>query len=476
MRPLVALCFMTATLSATDLLRVSPQNPRYLEWRGRPVVLVGSGEHYGALVNLDFDFGRYFATLQRDGLNVTRIFSGACYVEPQGAFHIEGNTLAPAKGRYLAPWARSDEPGAWDGGNRWDLEHWNEAYFTRLRDLVAVADKAGVVVEFNFFCPFYADKEDKTKSPMWPLSPFHPSNRVTDIGVTPHDKLYSLEADPRVLAAQERFVRRVVSELKNAGNLYYEICNEPYFGGVTMEWQRRMIDVIDDAQRDHPAKKLIALNIANRSAKIESPHPAVGLFNFHYTYPPIAVAENWALNMAVGNNETGFRGQKDEVYRNEAWDWLLAGGATFNHLDYSFIAGREDGTFVYPETQPGGGTPALRKQLTVLKRFMESLDFTQMKPANGLVSGLAKGASMQLLAQPGRQYAAYLHHSGKKSKELNRGKWQDRFRIDAPEGTYRVEWLDPLTGRVLETATLLKLDLTTPVYETEMALRIVAQP
>lgn len=465
--------FMTSLLPAAGL-RVHAPNPRYLEWRGRPAVLIGSGEHYGALVNLDFDFARYFATLQKDGLNVTRVFSGACYVEPQGAFHIEGNTLAPAKGRYLAPWARSTQPGAWDGGNRWNLEGWNEDYFTRLRELVSAADKAGVVVEFNFFCPFYADKENKTKSLMWPLSPFHPANRTTDIGDTPHDKLYSLEADPRALAAQERFVRRVVAELKDAGNVYYEVCNEPYFGGVTMDWQHRIIDLIEDAQGAHEAKKVISLNIANRSARIERPHPAVGLFNFHYTYPPIAVAENWALNKAMGNNETGFRGQKDEVYRNEAWDWLLAGGATFNHLDYSFIAGHEDGAFVYPDTQPGGGTPALRSQLGVLKRFMESLDFVHLKPSNDLVSGLGAGASIQLLAQPGKQYAGYLHHSGKKSKELNRGRWQDTFTIRAAEGSYRVEWIDPVSGRVLEEAAISKLDLKTPVYETEIALKITS--
>ena len=34
-------------------------------------------------------------------------------------------------------------------------------------------------------------------------------------------------------------MRKVVDELKDFDNLYYEIANEPYFGGVTMEWQRR---------------------------------------------------------------------------------------------------------------------------------------------------------------------------------------------------------------------------------------------
>ena len=46
-------------------------------------------------MNLDFDFRKYLDTLAADGLNYTRVFSGA-YVEPQGAFNIARNTLAPA--------------------------------------------------------------------------------------------------------------------------------------------------------------------------------------------------------------------------------------------------------------------------------------------------------------------------------------------------------------------------------------------
>ena len=41
----------------------------------------------------------------------------------------------------------------------------------------------------------------------------------------------------RVVERQEAFVRKVVTELNGFDNLYYEICNEPYFGGVTLEWQ-----------------------------------------------------------------------------------------------------------------------------------------------------------------------------------------------------------------------------------------------
>ena len=110
---------MSAALSS-DHLCVHSENPRYLQWHGKPVVLVGSGEHYGALINLDFDYKRYFAQLKREGLNITRVFSGASYVEPVGAFNITKNSLAPAEGAiplHHGLWRKAGS-GTWRDGMR----------------------------------------------------------------------------------------------------------------------------------------------------------------------------------------------------------------------------------------------------------------------------------------------------------------------------------------------------------------------
>ena len=94
-------------------IRVHPKNPRYFEWRGKPLLLISSGEHYGAVLNLDFDDRRYLDAMQRAGMNYTRVFTGA-YVEPAGAVGITRNNLAPVRGRFLAP-----GPGATCPGTRW---------------------------------------------------------------------------------------------------------------------------------------------------------------------------------------------------------------------------------------------------------------------------------------------------------------------------------------------------------------------
>ncbi len=393
-------------LRAADALRLHPDNPRYFLFRGQPTLLITSAEHYGAVLNADFDFEKYLATLGAARLNNTRLFTGAAYFEPQGAFNIARNTLAPDSGRFLAPWARSDQPGFAGGGHRFDLDRWNPAYFERLHGFVKTASRHGVVVEVNLFCPFYEEVQ-------WRLSPFHPENNVNGAGRgVARTNVYTLDRHGGLLAFQERFVRKVVEELRPYDNVYYEICNEPYFGGVTLPWQHRIADLVVEAQKEHPAssRKLISQNIANGSARVTQPHPSVSILNFHYAAPPHAVAENLGLQRVIGDNETGFRGTQDAPYRMEAWDFIIAGGGLFNHLDYSFTVGHEDGTFAYPPSQPGGGNPGFRRQLGILRDFIQRFDFLRMAPAPDVLapSSLPAGVSARALAKPGEQYAVYV--------------------------------------------------------------------
>ena len=105
MNILLLLVFLLSACSSPELplpLSLHPQNQHYFLFRDKPVVLIGSTEHYGAVMNLDFNYVTYLDEVAAYGLNVTRTFSGV-YVEPQGAFGISKNTLAPAPERYITP-------------------------------------------------------------------------------------------------------------------------------------------------------------------------------------------------------------------------------------------------------------------------------------------------------------------------------------------------------------------------------------
>ncbi len=465
-----SLLLATAARSAcgTAPLALHPDNPHYFLWRGKPTLLITSGEHYGAVLNLDFDFRRYLDALAQDGLNLTRTFSGA-YCEPPGAFSIARNTLAPAAGRLICPWARGDQPGYRNGGNRFDLNRWDGDYFDRLKAFMRHASTRGVVVELNLFCPFYEES-------MWLLSPMNAINNVNRVGEVARTNVYTLDRHGGLLAVQETLVRKLVTELKDCDNLYYEICNEPYFGGVTMAWQHRIADVIVETEKALGVSHLISENVANDKAKVERPHPAISIFNFHYAYPPDTVAMNYGLNKVIGDNETGFRGTNDLPYRVEAWSFLLAGGGLFNHLDYSFVAGHEDGTFVYPDKQPGGGNPAFRQQMKTLAEFMSSFDFIRMKPdGNVIAGGVPQGHRAYALSEPGVAWALYLARDTK-DKNAPTDVRTATLELRLPAGDYAAEWLNPRTGDVEQRTRVHAAGGSTPVtsprFDEDLALRL----
>jgi len=444
---------------AAKPIRLHPDNPHYFLWRGKPTVLITSGEHYGAVLNRDFNYKKYFKALQSHGFNLTRTFSGA-YCEPFGAFNIKNNTLAPAKGRLICPWARSNTPGYANGGNKFDLNKWDTAYFKRLRSFVAEASKSGVVVELVLFCPFYEDD-------MWKLNPMNAENNINGIGKMKRAEAYTLKY-PKLLAVQDAMVRKIVKELKGFDNVYYEICNEPYFGGVTLEWQNHIAETIVKAEANFKAKHLIAQNIANKSRKVVKPNPYVSIFNFHYAKPPQAVTENYGLNKVIADDETGFAGSEPKPYRLEGWDFIIAGGGVYDNLDYSFTVGHEDGTATIDA--PGGGGAVLHKQLKILKDFINSFDFIRMKPDNSVIKGgVPEKATARALVQTGQAYAIYLN-GGSKANLV----------VELPAGTYRAEWVNTKTGNIDKKDGFQHAGgnrtLLSPNYSDDIALRIQRIP
>ena len=454
----ILLAFTGPAFAADKPLALHPENPHYFLFRTKPTILITSAEHYGAVLNRDFDFSKYLDELAAHGLNLTRLFSGV-YCEDAKAFGITRNTLAPIEGQLSCPWARSATPGYAGGGNKFDLTQWDAAYFKRLKTFVAQAGQRGIVVEFVLFCPFYEDS-------MWNLSPMNAASNVNGVGKVSRDAAYNREKNGDLQAIQESLVKKFVAELNGFDNLYFEVCNEPYFGGVTDDWQRRIIDVIVEAEEPLPNKHLISQNVANGSKKIERPHPAISVFNFHYASPPTAVKENFGLNKVIGENETGFKGTGDTHYRMEAWEFLLAGGGLYNNLDYSFAVGHEDGTFKYPEKTPGGGNAGFRNQIAVLKKFLDGFDFVRMKPDEGLVKrGLPNDGRSITLSESGKQYAVYFF-GGPTVKPL----------LAIPPGKYQADWISPISGKVLKTEALTAnqsaVELSSPEFSSDIALGI----
>lgn len=409
--PAMALGAALALLSTCSPEQTKTPKVGYFEKDGKEVVLVGSSEHYGALINADFDMVRYLDEIQSCGLNYVRIFSGS-YRETTGSFGISANTLAPKDGSFIAPWAKADD-------GRFDLTKWNAAWIARLRSFMAEAEKRGITVELTLFCPFYDDS-------MWKISPMNPANHVNGVG----NKDTCFRAGGDLLPYQKALARKCAEELKDSRNVFFEIINEPYQAKVDDAWQKEIIDELVRVEAEFSHKHRIAVNVANGNAVIKEPHPAVSVFQFHYAKPEAAL-RNLKPGRMIGDDETGFAGRDDFVYRREAWEFLLAGGGLFNHLDYSFQCGREDGTADWKA--PGGGGRALRKQLGFLRETLQAMPLETCAPANGLLAvDPPENCRVSVFGNDGHGWLIYL--AGKNPGTLS---------LKLGEGRWRASWLEP---------------------------------
>jgi hypothetical protein len=465
-------------------ISLHPQNPHYFLFKGKPTILITSAEHYGAVLNADFDYKKYLQTLRDEGMNYTRIFVGS-YAEVPESFGIQNNSLAPAVGSFIAPWKRVDEPGLFKGEKKFDLNEWNPAFFERLNDFISLADKLGIVVEVTFFCSTYQDF-------IWERNPFNPGNNINNIPMNLERQKSNTIANGILTVFQQKLVQKLVTELNGFDNIFYEIQNEPWSDDpqkvmrllktldpepekgswykwaemaspASLEWQKLMAKTVVETEAQLPKKHIIAQNYTNFMHSLDVVDPNISILNFHYAWPE-AVWLNYGWNRPVSFDESGFAGSSDSTYLRQAWQFIMAGGAVFNNLDYSFYVGKEDG--IGTNKAPGGGSSMLRKQLAFLKGFIESLDFVQMKPDFSTVVH-APGMQVQAISQPGFQYAIAFTGVASKSVKLN-----------LPKGKYTFEFVSPYSGKTLKKGFFTKTkkgfyELKMPGFGEMVALKIV---
>jgi hypothetical protein len=158
----------------------------------------------------------------------------------------------------------------------------------------------------------------------------------------------------------------------------------------------------------------------------------------------------------------------------DAWEFIVGGGASFNHLNARFTA--EDSA---------GKTPDNAQVLGALRNLMDfiyTFDFVKVRAdKNFVVSGVPKGVYCRGISQPVEQFALYHHHSQLDEQFhqyyiVKAGSYRETFVLDLPAGTYRADRIDPASGSVLGSASFSHQGgnkiLNTPEHKVDIALRI----
>ena len=167
-------------------------------------------------------------------------------------------------------------------------------------------------------------------------------------------------------------MRRIVEALKAFDNLYYEICNEPYFGGVTQGFQRRIAEVIADTEKDFPYRHLISMNVANGREGVRIPARW-----FPSSISTTAIRRMWSRSttaptrLPAGTRPVSAARRMSCTAPRAGTISSPAGASTTTWIIRSRRSTRTARSWIIKS--PGGGSPALREQLSILENFPRGL-------------------------------------------------------------------------------------------------------
>ena len=483
---------MAATTAMASPVGICPSNPHYFQYNGRPIVLITSDHHYGAVIDRDFDFAKYLDYLSRSGMNLTRIYPGGMFEPPDK--YIPGNPLGPLPGRQILPWAKSQETGAsadlaepGQPSYKFDLDRWNPDYFARLKAFVELARQKDIIVEVAFFNGMYAD--------CWPLMAMYHGNNIQNVGrYEAEDCGLFTTNDPRnedVLRYQKTYVAKITAELNEYDNVIFDLCDEPSLQGrpdgsiITLPdskvapWLRMLKDAFLEAEATLPKRHLLGQTVQNLSPDLSGEAWCEWLPAEYVRPASAAIEKDYPANKPIVDVESDYYGYglakpytTDEV-RLEGWWFMLRGGAGFINLNGEYYRGHESGG---KDTQE-----LIVPQKKILREFLESFDFSKMVRFTGL-DAIPPGGFASALAEDGKQYGVYLFRSKYEPKwgahfAAVPGAYRDRIILKAiPQASYEMEWLDPATGNVTKREKIDwrggDLTVTTPAYTLDVALRM----
>lgn len=384
-------------------IRIHPRNGKVFLFRGRPRVLICATEHYGSVVNREFEFARYLDHAGARGQTLTRLF--LLFRELQTARNPH-SSLKMESPDYVAPWPRTGPGLALDGEPRFDLDQWNDEFFDRLDRFLRLASERDIVVELTLFSNTYIDG-------VWALNPLRSANNLQGVGNVDWPDYTSL-TDPNLVSVQKSYVRRVVQATHQFDNVYYEVCNEPG-GGVdgharptdVDDWQREMAATLRDEESRLESRHLVFWSQAftYRAGAAVQDHdtsfadPAFDVVNVH-PLPNISLAgRTYQLGRFMGkqltlqsildfcrataaypkpcsldedNTASLYRDMVGwTIHRKRAWVAVLS-GCHYDYIDFSIVAGQEAGTDLSRRT--------IRAWMQHLSAFIHGLDLLSGRP------------------------------------------------------------------------------------------------
>ncbi|HUH64037.1 MAG TPA: DUF6298 domain-containing protein [Terracidiphilus sp.] len=485
-----------AAVRAQEAVRIDPENPKYLLFRGKPLALISASEHYGSVINRPFDFEKYLDDAQKHKMTVTRTF--LLYRELQSARN-PSSPCKPESPDFIAPYPRTGPGKAMDGEPMYDLDKWNPEYFDRLHRFLDAASKRGIVVELTIFSNTYVDN-------IWALHPLRAANNLQHVGTVDWEDYISLK-DAELVRRQKAFARKIIQETSGYDNVYYEICNEP--GGSVPghatsadvdAWQTEMARVLrEEMQRLNRPHLLSGQQAFNYGAENRFPMDATfassnfDIVNDHplpntqfggqtfdmgdfmskqlrlagvQGFCRATFAQRKPVSLDEDNAASIYRDTAGwTIHRKRAWTALLS-GCHYDYIDFSITVGSEAGT---PASRA-----AIRSWMQHLSEFMDSFDFVHSAPAPDWIAAHPQHLLVSSLSASGKDFAAYLADDRETDDPAAGESISGDVTLALPPGSYEVWLYSPVTGEYSPAIQIHggdKSEITLPPFKQDIVVR-----
>lgn len=394
---------------------------------GRAVLLVGSHtwenfQDIGPAGEAPFDYREYLNLLRTWNHNFIRLWlwehawssgpiGGEAFVDPM-------------------PYARTGPGNARDGRPKFDLSTFNEAYFERLRERVALAQERGIYVGIILFVSESVKKCGNVDA-LWPGHPFHRDNNVNGIdgdadGNGWGDETQTLRI-PAITSLQKAFVRKIVDTVNGFDNVLYEIGNECAGGAANVAWQYELIRYVRECEAGKPKQHPVGMtgagprneDLFKSAADWVSPDASAPKPYDYRTNPP--PADGAKVVLPDTDHLWGAAGY------DRAWVWKsFLRGHNPIYMDvllqiFPLLGKVERNNF------HDGKRLAVRRAMGHARSYASRADLAAMSPRPELAS------TAYALAHPGREYLVFQPAAG-------------AFTVKLAAGTYAVEWFNAVDG------------------------------
>ncbi len=431
---------------ATGPLRVSPRNPRYFtDASGRAIYLTGShtwdnGQDLGTQ---PFHYEGYLTLLQEYNHNFIRYW---VWEQPKGL------TTWPDPADPLATltpeiYARTGPGTAADGGPKFNVTQFNQAYFDRLRNRVIEAGNRGIYVSVMLFDGWSIEQKAGGANP-WIYHPYNRDNNVNDINGDPNDDQSGAETHTlqisAVTQAQEAYVRKVIDTVNDLDNVLYEISNESH--GSATEWQYHMINFVKEYESAKPKQHPVGMTVEWPDGNNDELFASLADWVSPNGYADPPPADGSKVVIADTDHIWGIGGDRE-------WAWKsFTRGVNVIYMD------PWNGTFIPVEADPD-----LRRNMGYVLAYANRVNLAAMEPHSEMCS---TGYCLANPVPAGAEYLIYLP-AGSTATSLLQTIGIDKepslylfpdstaeVDLAATVGELQIEWFNPETGEVTNGGTV----------------------